>query len=236
MGLKRLLGLLDYQLHSRISAKINRWGFAMNGMTSRLEATRQIIYGLKIERIVETGTFRGTTAEWFAEFGLPFETIEFYERHASFSQARLGRYPNARVFAGFSVPFLKSRIASDVSKNARQLFYLDAHGKGHLPLREELTLIFTAYHNAVVLIDDFKVEGDTGYGFDSYSEDDSLTLDYLSKSNLPALWCFFPTTPSHQETGFKRGWVVLTNSEELASQLQSIPLLRIQNGSHGSTP
>jgi predicted O-methyltransferase YrrM len=229
MGLRRLLGLLDYYLHSRLSAKLNPWGFAMNGMTSRLEATRQIIYALKIERIVETGTFRGTTAEWFSQFGLPFETIEVYERYAAFSQARLRRYRNASIFFGSSVPYLKTRAASGIPKHTRQLFYLDAHWEYYLPLREELEIIFSAYDDAVVLIDDFMVEGDAGYGYDRYSEENSLTLDYISKSNLPRLWCFFPATPSSQETGARRGWVVLTNSKDLARQLEKISLLRIQN-------
>src|SRR5437016_6323101 len=94
-NIARALGLLDY--HSRSKGKFYPWGFAMNGMTSRLEATRQIIYGLQIEMIVEAGAFRGTTAEWFAQFGLPFETIEVMERYFAFAQARLAPYKNAKI-------------------------------------------------------------------------------------------------------------------------------------------
>src|SRR5450631_3532673 len=74
VNLQLARGLADY--YSRNKNKFYPWGFAMNGMTSRLEATRQIIYALGIERIVETGTFRGTTAEWFAQFGITVESVE----------------------------------------------------------------------------------------------------------------------------------------------------------------
>jgi hypothetical protein len=225
MNFQRIIGLADY--YSRNRGKFYPWGFAMNGMTSRLEATRQIIHLLAIERIVETGTFRGTTAEWFAQFGLPFETVELAERYWTFSRARLARFPNAKVSLQSSVPFLKERIArGSVAKNTRQFFYLDSHWEHHLPLREELELIFNHYTHAVVLIDDFKVEDDPGYGFDHYAPDMELTLGYIQKSNLPELSCFYPTTRSDEETGAKRGWIVLTSNAGMADQLRIISLLR----------
>ncbi|WP_141688607.1 hypothetical protein [Bradyrhizobium paxllaeri] len=199
----------------------------MNGMTSRLEATRQIIHVLGIESIVETGTFRGTTAEWFAQFGLPLETVELAERYWAFSRARLAKFANAKIYLQSSVPFLRERIARGSSeKDARQLFYLDSHWENYLPLREELELIFNHYTSAVVLIDDFKVDDDAGYGFDHYAPDKELTLAYVEKSDLPELSCFYPTTGSREETGAKRGWVVLTSNHQMAEQLKTISLLR----------
>jgi len=225
MNFQRVIGLADY--YSRSKGKFYPWGFAMNGMTSRLEATRQIIHALAIERIVETGTFRGTTAEWFAQFGLPFETVELAERYWTFSRARLAKFTNAKIYLQSSVPFLKERIAlGSVEKDARQFFYLDSHWENHLPLREELELIFKHYTNAVVLIDDFKVEDDAGYGFDHYAPDKELTLAYVRNSELPKLSCFYPTTRSKEETGAKRGWVVLTANPGMAEQLRTISLLR----------
>ena len=57
-------GLFDYR--SKDHRKFYPWTFAMNGQTARLETTRQIIVNLKIERIIETGTYRGTTTEWMS--------------------------------------------------------------------------------------------------------------------------------------------------------------------------
>jgi hypothetical protein len=207
---------------SKSIVKFYPWGFAMNGQTARLEATRQMIYGLGIKRVVETGTYRGTTAEWFGQFGIPVETVEANQRFYTFSKARLARFDNIEVVKGSSVPFLKHRSRSDVS----HLFYLDAHWEAHLPLREELQLIFRNYPNSVAVIDDFKVVDDPGYSFDSYSPENELTLEYVSASNLPKLRSFFPSVRSEHETGARRGWVVLTSSAEMADKLSHINLLR----------
>lgn len=200
----------------------------MNGMTSRLEAVRQIIFALKIERIVETGTFRGTTAEWFAQFGIPFETVEIVERYYEFSKHRLKPFANANIALASSVPYLWERIEKGaIAPDARQLFYLDSHWEKHLPLREELELIFNHYTNAVVVIDDFQVEGDDGYGFDSYSPQEQLTLEYVSRVKLPRpLSVFYPATRSSEESGARRGWIVLTDSDALSADLDRIVLLR----------
>jgi hypothetical protein len=220
MNFQKLLGLADY--HSRRKGVFYPWGFAMNSMTSRLEATRQIIYALKIEQIIETGTFRGTTTEWFAEFGIPVETIEISERFFTFSKARLAHFPNVRVSLSSSVPYLEGRSPTAETT----LFYLDSHWEQHLPLREELEIIFNRYPNAAVLIDDFKVPDDAGYGFDHYAPDKELTVEYVQASNIPKLSYFFPSTPSKQETGARRGWVVLTANDSMAKTLRTINLAR----------
>src|SRR4051794_40359735 len=106
--IRALKGLADYAL--RDHRKFYPWGFAMNGQTSRLEAVRQIIHAAEINRIVETGTFRGTTTEWFAQFGLPVETVETDERFFSFAKARLSKFSNVEVHQDSSVSFLARRL------------------------------------------------------------------------------------------------------------------------------
>jgi predicted O-methyltransferase YrrM len=92
MSLQTLAGFIDFR--SRDYRKFYPWGFAMNDQTARLEATRQIIFALKIRRIIETGTFRGTTTEWFSQFGLPVETVEVNKRYFAFAKARLKKFAN----------------------------------------------------------------------------------------------------------------------------------------------
>jgi hypothetical protein len=226
MNVSSALGLIDF--HTKRTSCFYPWGFAMNGMTSRLEAVRQIIHSLKIEQIVEMGTFRGTTAEWFAQFGLPFETVEISQRYYSFSKRRLKPYVNAEIYRDTSISFLKKRIAQKkTDRNTRQLFYLDSHWEKHLPLREEMELILNNYANVVILIDDFQVDGDPGYCFDAYSETDRLTMSYLSQAKLPDhIQYFYPATRSGDETGMRRGWVVATDNSVMANSLDAIPLLR----------
>jgi hypothetical protein len=220
MNFKSLRGMIDFW--SQDARKFYPWGFAMNGQTARLEATRQLIYALGIERIVETGTYRGTTTEWFGQFGIPVETVEANERYYSFSRARLSALKNVAVKKGSSVSFLCKRAPSC----ANTLFYLDAHWQGALPLREELQIILGRYPNAVVLIDDFQVIGDPGYSFDSYGADKELTMKYVQASALPNFWTFFPGVPSERETGARRGWVVITSSAQFLEKLRGLSLLR----------
>jgi hypothetical protein len=207
----------------------------MNGQTSRLETTRQIIFSLKIRRIFETGTFRGTTTEWFSQFGIPVETVEINYRYFAFSKVRLANRGNVRVFQSNSVAFLKWKISIADGLDDPLLFYLDAHWRDHLPLREELELIFAHYSNPIVIIDDFKVPDDPGYGYDDYGTGRALTLEYVTASRLPKLSCFFPCTPASEETGARRGYVVLTSSEKMAIQLLGINLLREHSAGPRST-
>jgi hypothetical protein len=225
MNMLSLVGLTEYHLKS--FRKFAPWGFAMNGQTSRLEATRQIIYHLAIERIVETGTYRATTTEWFSQFGIPVETVEVNSRFFSFSKARLARFSNTLVIQKSSVQFLKDRIAGQsVPYDMRHLFYVDSHWYNNLPLRDELMLIFANYPNSVVLIDDFKVADDRGYGYDDYGPDATLDLAYLENSKIPSVSVFYPATPSYQETGMRRGWVVLTANKRFDEMLETVKLLR----------
>jgi hypothetical protein len=223
MNLQSVAGLIDFW--SKDYRKFYHWGFAMNGQTSRLETTRQIIFALEIRKIIETGTFRGTTTEWFSQFGLPVETVEVNQRYFVFAKARLRKFKNVNVSLNSSVEFLKTLARNDV-KNDTYLFYLDAHWEKYLPLREELELIFNSIPRAVVLVDDFKVDDDSGYGFDSYSPEMTLDLVHVSNSHLPNLFAFFPSTKAIQETGMRRGWVVLTADEGHAERLNKINLLR----------
>jgi hypothetical protein len=218
-------GIFDYR--SKDHRKFYPWTFAMNGQTARLETTRQIIFNLKIERVIETGTYRGTTTEWFSQFKIPVETVEISYRYFAFSKARLANAQNVNVFRGSSVPFLKTKTAlATGTLDDSLLFYLDAHWNDYLPLREELELIFANFRNAVVLVDDFKVPGDPGYEYDDYGPDKALTLEFIEASKLPHISCFFPSTPSAEETGLRRGYVVLTSSENMAARLRGITLLR----------
>jgi hypothetical protein len=228
MNIQTLKGLRDYW--RKKTYDFYPWGFAMNGQTSRLEATRQIIFSLKIERIIETGTFRGTTTEWFGQFGLPVESIENNDRFFAFSKARLSKFENVHIFLDSSVNFLKRKVTTDAALNDICLFYLDSHWENHLPLREELELVFRNYTRAVVLIDDFKVEDDPGYGYDNYGSGKALTLEYVAASSIPELARFFPSTPSREETGARRGWVVLAANEGIAALLRTISLLREYEG------
>jgi len=123
-------------------------------------------------------------------------------------------------------------------------FYLDAHGHvfdDDLPLAEELDIVFRRCPLAVVMIDDFAVPNDAGYGYDDYGPGRALVFDYIRPAiAVHQLQAFFPSTPSvvdYPSTPMaaaglvvpgrlRRGCVVLAKEARHAPVLASIPLLR----------
>ena len=201
------------------------FGSAMNGQTARLEAVRQIIHACKIEFILETGTFRGTTTEWLAGFGAPVISIEVHVPSYEFSRRRLAKFKNVAVKLGNSVDVLRS-VLPEFKQDVRTLVYLDAHWENYLPLKEEINLVTSHFRNFVIVIDDFQVPADPGYTFDDYGAGKALTEEYLETCRNPRLTKFYPAGPSMEETGMRRGWIVLTADSGLAATLNNIVLLK----------
>lgn len=195
----------------------------MNGQTARLDTARRMIHQLAIERIIETGTYRGTTTEWLASFGLPITTIEISPRFHSFARRRLRHLPNVELRFGESTEVLRELVGHVANQSAPTFFYLDAHWYDHLPLAEELKIISSHFGNAFVMVDDFQIPNDAGYGYDDYGPDKRLTLDYVSSRFSRALYPFFPRAKAMEETGNRRGWVVFAFDEENAARLKKIP-------------
>ena len=202
------------------------WALPMNGQAARTEMVRQLIRQCAIERIVETGTFIGTTTEFFAEFGVPVTTVESNPKWAQLARQRLHMLTNVDPREAMSVDALRSLTAEPIDRNVPILFYLDAHWHDHLPLREEAEIAFGHFSKAVLLVDDFAVPDDAGYSFDDYGPDKRLNLDYLRQAKLPPYAAYFPATPSHAETGSRRGCVVLAVDPGLIDVLDGLALLR----------
>jgi hypothetical protein len=208
--------------------KRNRRSFGppMNGQAERIKLVQQVITECRIEWIVETGTFLANTTVWFASLGLPVMTVEVNPRYFGFAQARLRKYGNVIAHENNSIDFLRSLTAGEISHTAPVLFYLDAHWLDHLPLREEVEFITANFSRSVIIIDDFEVPDDPGYGFDNYGAGKRLSLDYLLQASTPSLSIYFPRVCSEQETGARRGSATLTASSELEAVLNRLPALR----------
>jgi hypothetical protein len=198
----------------------------MNCQSARLALARQIISSCAIERVIETGTFIGTTTEFFARFGIPVITAESNAEYAKHARARLSNWKNVDLRVGDSVAVLQDIVREAIDRTIPTLFYLDAHWNDHLPLREEAELAIGHFAGSVLMIDDFAVPDDPGYGFDDYGPGRRLNLELLLNSKLPALSLYFPSTPSFQEDGARRGCVVATANPALAAILDNIVLLR----------
>ena len=77
---------------------------------------------------------------------------------------------------------------------------------------------------------DFKVPN-TDYGYDDYGPGKALTLDYLSNlTGADEYNVFFPAVDESQETGKRRGSVVICNSQASAEILLSCSALQHHRG------
>ena len=197
------------------------WGGPMNGQRWRCLMFAELVHKTAPKAIIETGTYLGTTTEWLAAFQLPVFTCEADPENFGFAKARLGATPNVRVLPADSRAFLTQLLRGPLGAGPN-LFYLDAHWNDDLPLAQELEIIFGRSLDSVVVIDDFEVPGDPGYGFDDYGAGKALTAAYISGvAERFKLSAYYPITPSTDETGALRGCVVLAHRT-----LNGVSLLR----------
>lgn len=187
----------------------------LNGQRSKREIFDELFAVFPLAQIVETGTYRGTTTRHLATtYGVPVVSAEINPRYYYFSRLHLLSCGNVTQFLGSSVSVLE-RLGADPGATSKfTLFYLDAHWRDYLPLRDELAIIFSRWPKCVVAVDDFQVAGDDGYGFDDYGKDMALNLEYIA----PVLKRFevavaYPSRRSDEDTGAKRGTIVLFRRE-----------------------
>jgi hypothetical protein len=206
------------------------WDGPFNGQIGRRAIFETIITIVAPSLILETGTFLGTTTELMAETGISIVTVESNARNYGFCRVRLRRLKNVELRLGDSRTEVRDVLFERRNTLGQQpLFaYLDAHAHGNedLPLAEELEIVFSNVPNAVVMIDDFCVPDDPGYGYDCYGENRALNQTYIAPAlNAYGLTALYPALTSEMETGRCRGCVVLAN-ELFWRQLAGTNLLR----------
>jgi predicted O-methyltransferase YrrM len=200
------------------------WGGPLNGQVGRQALFLDLLERIRPASILETGTFRGITTQWFAEnFKGPIRTCEKERMFALEATARLSKSQNVDLHVADSRQFLQI-VLSQHNEHDSLFIYLDAHWEEDLPLGEELRLIFAKHPKSIIAIDDFQVPTDLGYRWDDYGPGKSLDLDYLKGCIPDTAQIFFPTLPSSNETGAVRGLCVLAT--ELSEKLTGCSLLR----------
>ncbi len=204
----------------------NKWGGPLNGQVGRMEIFEKIIKFWNPLTIIETGTFRGDTTEWLAKVTkAQIFTSETNKRNYFYSLARLEKLVNVNISL-LDSRLMINEIASnkDIDKD-KVLFYLDAHWNKDLPLVEELQIIFNHFNDPVVIVDDFRVPFDFGYGYDDYGPGKTLGLSIL-EGVLPIDFVLgFPQIKSFYETGAKRGCTIIARESTLNEIKLSSPIL-----------
>lgn len=141
---------------------------AFNTDTVVSDTVVQLVKDLKIDCIVETGTFHGKTTCYLAE---EFPSLLIYTIEVKFdtfliAEKNLKSFSNVKQFCGSSEMILKDILPTLSGK--RILFYLDAHWEDYWPLLDELKKISTTHQNTCcIIIDDFKVPN-RPFKYDSY--------------------------------------------------------------------
>ena len=185
-----------------------------NGQRARLSVMQSLVRDFRPDLFVETGTFIGSTTRFFCGNGAPVFTAEIKRSFRLLALLRLGWDSDVTVLRIDSQQMLR-QLASD-GKGRRPLVYLDAHWWSELPLARELDIVLGAWREVVVVVDDFRVEGDPGYAYDEY---DGRTLSLDDVSIPGGVVAAFPAAPSTDETGARRGTLYLASGELASSVL-----------------
>lgn len=222
--LTKFAAFLDF--YFGISLK-NQFGGPFNGQVKRRELFQEIINAAPLNAIVETGAFFGSTAEFISsQTNLPVYEIEINPYYYYYAYFRLKKMRKINFCLGDSRVILKNFQKKDNFPKKGVLFYLDAHWLDHLPLWEEVEIISQSWSESIVMIDDFEVPDDAGYGFDVYGVNNSLTLEYLNLNKISNFEIFFPSASSSSETGSRRGCVVLVTKDSMLNKIQPLESLR----------
>jgi len=198
----------------------------LNGQRGRKEIFADLAAAFAFEIAVETGTWIGDTTGYLATtLNVPVHSCELHKIPHLVAKRRLSGIPRIRLERNDSRTFLDG-LRAVIPSATRCLFYLDAHWHTDLPLAQELKIISETWRNYVIVIDDFRVPGDDRYAYDAYGRGKSLSLeDFRSVFARHDLVSFFPRLPSAQETGYKRGCVVLAPAGAIADRIRELSTL-----------
>ncbi len=196
------------------------FGGPLNGQANRRLILEALIAELEVDRIIETGTYRGTSTELFRHLAEVW-SIEAHPRYHWFARHRFRGNSRVHLLQGDSRPRLRELALRPELTSGGTLLYLDAHGGGELPLGEELQIAARGWERWVALIDDFQVPGDDGYRYDEYP-DGTLNADYLTRRGPAGMRIWYPRLPSHLETGSRRGCAVVTTVPQVAERVDAV--------------
>jgi hypothetical protein len=198
---------------------------SFNGQQFRIRIFKDLIEAIQFKAIIETGTCLGNTTGFMAETSkLPVYSSECDPRFHALAKKRLTGYSAITLELADSRRFLTNMAHSEIGNPV--FCYLDAHWYGDLPLRAEIEIIARYWKSFVIMIDDFQVPNEPGYGYDIYDTTRILSLDYiedlLRDNNLLG---FFPSAASSEETGARRGCIVITRNDEIGEKLYNLKSL-----------
>lgn len=184
---------------------------------------------------VETGTYRGDTAEFLAKTSpCPVYTIELTREYYRESSRRLRDVSNVKVLRGSSPDVLRRLIDEKVIGDL-PFFFLDAHWYDYWPILDELNLI-ARLPKAIIIIDDFQVPDVTWFHYDRYVEgthavENSIEYirPYLEKTKSRVFFPHYrPTEAGFPEIAELRGYAIIFQNFD-DKEWKNITKMKISN-------
>lgn len=203
-----------------------------NGQFSKHEIFRDLLATFPFDGFVETGTYMGATTRFLAAHNKPVYSLEIDSASHAAAQAQLINQRHVRVLLGDSAYLLGHLTADLLADSDLIFFYLDAHWGDRVPLPDELNIIAEQHPRAVVVVDDFKIEDDEAYGYDSYPNGQEITIRFLDAEIRRHGWeVFFPRLPGvqdHMNTDIlpPRGTAVMACDPLIISSLKQVASIR----------
>lgn len=221
------LGAKDFYLHPEWRDSL---GGPFNGQHFRQMIFIDLLRVCRFDVIAETGTYYGSTTRFLGmnSGGTPVYTSEIDKRIYEYARRGLRAFPNVHIFNLDSREFLSTM---DLSGKRCGFFYLDAHWGEDLPLAGEIELITQKSSSFVIMIDDFQVSNDSGYGYDDYGVGKRLSLRDFPFDSDRRFVSYFPARHSTEESGRQRGCIVLA-SPDLKGKVDLLHCLVPIGGGH----
>ena len=131
-------------------------GGPLNGQERRREIVKELAGCMAYDRVLEAGTYRGTTTEFLtAAFGAPVTTVEVNPRYYAYTKRRLAHLPGLTLLLADSRQVLAELAERPQAQDESCFTYLAGRGGTELALGVELESIAAGGNRAVVLIDGF---------------------------------------------------------------------------------
>jgi predicted O-methyltransferase YrrM len=142
------------------------------------ELVRIIIKKCNVTSFIETGTYHGFTIKYVANLddALPIFTCELNKSIYKSAKKNLKNLKNVTIRNMSSEKFLVETLKKEIGKTP--LFYLDAHWYKYWPLYDELTIITENCDKAIIIIDDFEVQGRKDFKYYTFNDKKS-NLAYI---------------------------------------------------------
>ena len=177
-----------------------------NGQARRFTSISAIATAFAPSHVIETGTYLGSSTPYLASFASSATyTVEIDTHVATRARRRFEvNHPSSGIelVVGDSATTIVRILAAIPADGTRVMAYLDAHWRDQIPTTAEINALETWGGVWIAVIDDFRVDGDDGYGFDRYGD---VVIGPGIVPDVPGLQVWVPSGNAQRETGARRG-------------------------------